>query len=113
MARTISGDLSKKESFFLKGVKRGERVSYNREAVIESVVAHYKAKFSETREEVRSNEACISRLWQKYCNGADLQEILNKPFLMEIISHFPVQTTYGNDLILPSMLRDEEVSSKV
>jgi len=112
-ARSINENLIKKDSYFLQGIRSNGSINFNNNEITETVKTFYSQKFFEEKDTRERNCNDINSLFQRHVDSNFLDEIINVSEIKSIIKDFPFETTYGADMILPSMLRNKEVAESL
>ena len=106
ISKQLNEDLKKKESSFLLGIEEDGEQIYNIHKIRKTVSKYYNRKFKDEIENEHNNQTILN-LFEDYELKNHYHDLIIEGITKEM-EKFPVNTTYGPDLIIPKNLKVEE-----
>ena len=105
--KQFNSDLSKKDVCILQGIKENDRITYDKNEIKALVIDYYQSKLYNLEGDEKA-KALIDNIADIF-NIEDIQYSFTEKMLKDQIQSFPMDTTYGPDLILPQLLKSKIV----
>ena len=106
-------DMKRAESYFLQGIKVGSSITFEQNKILKEEIAYYSEKFKENNEIRNNNISKINKMFAKYWKFDTIKGIINIESILKEVEKSPIHTTYGYDLIIPAMLKQNEVKENI